>query len=478
MRNAMTRRRLAPLLMVVALTTACGSDGSDTGAEEAATTTAAPTTSVAETSTTADAVEDETADEATEEPDPAVVDEGPATFDPDATLLTTQFQGIDPGTYRVDTVGTPLSITVGGGIWVQPNSDAFFVLSAANSQGPNDRDLVFLRVTDLADPTNPGAPPEEQEGWPAADLEGWIAALTPDIEVTEPEPTTAGGLDALRFDVSLADSAECMPNPFFSCIGLATNRLVNGKEITPGATLRVWWVDQGDESPLMVVAGIARDSNSGWWDTVDEMMATLAFGDIAPNPIPEGDLLAAGLAGSATAGTVTLPILGGLSFDLPADEFINQVDDFGYAAVGFGDRAASTEIFVAARTQPLAGSPEQDWAASTPLATIDEAIAWLTERGATITEIEGSTIDGVAARVFDIEAPETGGPPPALMPLGVTAVDGFGWFAPPNGRLWMSETDLGILVVTAEVFESVDDLPATIERSEAIVASLDLAELG
>ena len=475
MRKAMTRRWLAPLLLMAALTAACGSDGGATAVEDAAT-TVAPTTTEAEPTTTTEAeAEEESADAEAEAAD---ADAGPAVFDPDATLLTTQFQGIDPGTYRVDTIGTPLSITVGGGIWVQPNADAFFVLSGADSQGPNDKDLVFLRVTDLADPTNPGAPPEEQEGWPAADLEGWIAALTPDIEVTEPEPTTAGGLDALRFDISLTDSAECMPNPFFSCIGFATNRLVNGKEITPGATLRVWWVDQGDESPLMVVAGIARDSDSGWWETVDEMMATLAFGDVAPNPIPEGDLLAAGLAGSATAGTVTLPILGGLSFDLPADEFINQFDDFGYAAVGFGDLAASTEIFVAARTQPLAGSPEQDWAASTPLATIDEAIAWLTEKGATITEIEGSTLDGVAARVFDIEAPETSGPPPALMPLGVTEVDGFGWFAPPNGRLWMAETDLGILVVTAEVFESVDDLPATIERSEAIVASLDLVELG
>lgn len=76
---------------------------------------------------------------------------------------------------------------------LQPNADAFFVVTAPGSQGPDDRDIVFLRLTGMADPTQPNASLDVQEGWPADDFGGWLDNISDDVLVSGRASTTLGG---------------------------------------------------------------------------------------------------------------------------------------------------------------------------------------------------------------------------------------------------------------------------------------------
>ena len=437
--------------------TACNSTDGDTTSESAA--TAAPETAaeeaVDEPATTDPPDTAPSTDAPTTEP-PATaepeVDEPPATASPsDVPLLDYEFQPVPAGQYRVETLGAPFLIDIPEGWFVQPNAAGFFVITDPESMGPGDRDLVMMRVSNLADPTAPQAPVDEQVGdWPLDDIAGWLDALIPGVADGEPVDTTIGGLDAVQFDVAVTDEVECGAD---FCVGFAINREVSGLAFNPGTGHRVWWIDGGEESPIAIDIGDGGDP--AFTERAQAVLDTVTFESVGPNPVPsEGNLWEAGIASEVPAGTVSLPVGPGVTFETSEPHFIRQ-DEF--KANVFVDAPGEADIFF----------PDEAFDGE-PLATVDDAIASF-ERDPVITATVVGTRDvsGYEATQVDIaSSTDFSGdrPPPNLQRSAPSSSD---WIAAPDGTLWIMETPDGLAMITAEWFE-----PGGMEPAQALAAEI------
>lgn len=447
----MTARRGSALLAgLIVATAACASDADESAVDEVETVETAVASTTPSTTGAASGTEVTVANT-----EPASTTLPPVTVSPPVAggLLDFEFQPVPAGDYRVETIGAPFTITVPEGWWVQPNSLGHFVITDETSQGPGDLDIVMLRPSNLADPDDPGAPPDDQRGdWPLDDIEGWLDALTPGVVADGPEPGTLGGLDAVRFDVELTDEVACGPD---FCVGFATNRRVNGMWFDRRIGYRVWWIDGRDEAPIAVVIGDGGDP--AFVERAEAVLDTVEFESVGPNPIPaEGNLWELGIPAIVSAGTVSLPAGPGVTFELTQDRHIHQQGPFVAIA---GEGPFETDIFF----------PETS-ASGAPIETADDVIAALEETA-------GITVDGIGAREVDgresVEVSFTG---PGLQP-DVRAVFPFaddprnGWRPPIEGRMWILELDDGVVFVTAEIFET-GFMDEALELAETILGTI------
>jgi hypothetical protein len=452
-------RGMALTAVCLLAATACGSSDDEsaepppaTATEEAVDDSETTEPSVAETTATTEAPAETTTSsappstDAPETTDPGA-DEPPATAAPaEVPVLDFEFQPVPAGTYRVETIGAPFTIDVPDGWWVQPNQFGHFVLTDAESEGPGDRDIVMIRPSNLADPRSPGAPAEEQTGgWPLRDITGWIGALVPGVVDGEPTDTTIGGLDAVRFNVSITDDFEC--GEMF-CAGFATNRLVNGMTFEQGLDYRVWWIDGGDEAPIAIDIGNGGDP--AFIERAEAVLDTVTFDSIGPNPVPaDGDLWAAGIPSDVPAGSVTLPVGPGVTFELSNPAFVIQQE---YKARVLPDAPGEVDIFF----PDLALDGES-------LATVDDVVGAL-ERvpdfDATVAGtrdvggFEATELTFTSTAEFSPDAPQT---------LQRSDSPDSGWWAAPEGSMWIMETDGGLVVVTGEWYE-----PEGMEPAQAL----------
>ena len=465
----MKRNTLIALLLSLGLiASACGTTDAATATSETeievdevddglAETTAPPTTAAEE-----QPAEDDTAEEDGSEESSEVT--GAATSG-EPVLLEKQFSPLDPGVYLVETTGVPFTIEIDGEWWVQPNGDAMTVFTHPDSQGPDDRDVVFLRPSGLSDPTQPGADPDVQVGWPVDDLPGWLENVTDGFITEGPVETTLGGRNALRFEAQVTDESMCGPEPF--CIGFATNQLISNLQFVPGSKSVVYWVDMGDEVPLVVYIGSPED-NDDWEATAEAILESVEFGEPGPNPIDldAGPLWEQGISSDVPAGVHQFPALGGIQLELDEERFIVQQGE-NFMVVTDGPIAGDVEIWVA----------HSDFD-GTPIETTDAFVALLETLDTTITEVGESTHPLGEARVFDTESSAAG--PPGPDSIGIfTMADQIPWFSPPFGRLWVFETDRGVVVVSAESFEGdtyIEQMIALAE--EAVLPSAELAAAG
>ena len=227
---------------------------------------------------------------------------------------------------------------------------------------------------------------------------------------------------------------------------------------------RILWIDEGDESPIAIIVGVGNESQLKWFDTAESILDSLAFGETAPNPIPaEGDLWTLGLPSSVPAGVVEIPALGGIRFELAEERFIFQNQD-EHHFVDLGE-VGDSELLLIDRN----GSGD-------PISTVDEAVAELTDSGVDVTELEAITVAGFPARVFDITI-ESFPDRPTFVPVR-GEMRQTGWSPPTDGRIWLFESDRGLALITAETFDSPDNLAAVIEQSTLIVSTLEFIELG
>ena len=427
----------AVCLLVVA---SCDSDSDD--AASASPTSAAETTEAPDTTpeTEPETVPD-TSSATTEAPattEPSADEPSTTSAEEDLPLLESEFEAVPAGRYRVETIGAPFVIDVPEGWWVQPNSLGRFVLTDAESQGPGDRDIVMIRPSNLADPDQPTLPPEEQVGdWPLDDIEGWLGALVPGVVVGDAVDTTLGGLDAVQFDVAIDEGFECGDG---FCVGFATNRRVNNMWFDPETNYRVWWIDGGDESPIAVNIGDGADPE--FLERAEAVLDTMVFESVGPNPIPsEGNLWELGFPSEVPAGSVTLPVGPGVTFEQSEPHFVFQNEFFsGVLLDGPG------EVDILFPDEAFDGEP---------LATVDDVVAALerdTDLDATVVgtrEVSGYEATQVEV-VFSGPEPGPDGPPPKLRRSELPDV---GWRPPPDGVLWVMEATDGIAVVTAEWFE-------------------------
>ena len=151
--------------------------------------------------------------------------------------------------------------------------------------GPGDRDVVFIRPTDLSDPADLADPPNELQTWPVTDIEGWLDGLAGDVVVSEARQVSVGGREALTFDLSLGPDFECGPA---WCAAFVHVRDIFGKTLEPDVSYRVWWVDGGDYEPVAVVVG-GGPTGEDFFLEAETLLSTIAFSTPEPHPIPAGD---------------------------------------------------------------------------------------------------------------------------------------------------------------------------------------------
>lgn len=434
---------IAAACLVVA--TACSSDGDDTTSQSAP--TVASTTVIDDDSdqpTTTEA----TAPPTSTEPD---ADDSPASTSPtDVQLLDFEFQPVPAGRYRVETIGAPFSIDIPADWFVQPNSFGHFVITDPGSRGPGDRDIVMIRPSILSAPDEPGARPDEQGGWPVDDIDGWLDELIPGVVDGEPVDTTIGGLDAVQFDVAVTDEVECGDE---FCVGFATNRLVNSMWFDPGTGYRVWWIDGGDESPIAINIGDGSDPE--FTERAQAVLDTITFESVGPNPIPsEGNLWELGIPSEVLAGSVTLPVGPGVTFELSEPHYVDQTQFFARVLL---DGPGEVDVFF----------PDQAFD-DEPLATVDDVVGALDrDPNVTATVVGTRQISGYEATEVDVTGPAPGpNRPPAILQRSVLPT-GAGWRAPPDGTMWIMETPEGIAVITAEWYE-----PAGAEPAQALATEI------
>ncbi len=449
-----TKRIQGPLVAALLLAVACSSsdDAADEISTEVETTVAATEASQATDAADDDADDEPAGVEAASEPESAdsAVPGVPVDFAPDAPLLVEWFAPFEPGTHRTLALGVPMSLTSTEPMFTQFNGQGMFVVTDPASVGPDDRDLVFLRISDLSDPTAPQVPFEETEVWPADDIEGWLANAVDGIEATTPEPTTVGGLPALVFDLELTSEVDCGSTPGI-CVEFAQNHgPLQAKGLQKGSTYRVWHVDLGDPDPLLVIRGIDGPDEEAWFETSNAVLASVAFGEPTTNPVRE-----------LPAGRVDLELLGGLSLDLPDTRVIVQ-PRAGHGFVRFPTVQGGVEF----TETPLTFDGE-------PLETAEALLAELDAAGFEITPLPDADIGGLAATVVDLEGPAN----EILLRRDELDVGtgGNGWWSPANGRMWLIEhPDRGLLIFGAFAYAPVGDpLAEVLPWTEAILPTIE-----
>lgn len=382
--------------------------------------------------------------------DPSAPISADSVYDPGAEPLLTWFSPFEPGAHRTGALGTPMSFTTTEPLSSQVNGGGMFVVTDIQSQGPDDSDLVFLRVGAFADPTEPNAPIEEQTGWPADDFGGWLENLHDGILATEPVQTSVNGFAATRVDLELGD-IECGYGRG-ECVGFVTNHDWEVKALSKGSKYRVWIVEQAGEAPLAIVSAINNDEDSPWFDRADAVMATLAFGDIAPNPVRQ-----------LIAGPNQVDVLGGVEFSMPDDRLlIHQWKGRHYA---FLQVDLPISVVFADTPHDLDGNP---------LASSEELVAELTAAGIDVTELDSITIDGVDSRVLDVTSATAGPIAFRYSALDLADPNILGWEAPAVGRLWLIDhPERGLMAISAKAFEDVDEtMPIVVTLVQEIVDTL------
>ncbi len=211
---------------------------------------------------------------------PTVTDGLPA----DAQLLTDENSLLEPGTYLIDTVGTPFSLTLDEQQFVAGNGRGRIVIADSGSQDLGDRTIVFTRLSALTDPFRPTGPTASLEpDWRAHDFAGWLDNAPAEIRISNRQQTRLGGLPATRADLELGATA-CRPELDY-CVLFGTNRSLHDIELRAGASYRIWIVEQAREDPLAVVVAIDRDGDRAWFEAAESILDTLTFGEVGANPI-------------------------------------------------------------------------------------------------------------------------------------------------------------------------------------------------
>ena len=440
----MSKIRYVLLSLAMAALAGCGGDGTEgtagVGSDD-------PTTSTADA-----AVSDDETGAGTEDTAQAAADAqdaAPASFVADAPLFTDSFSPIDAGTYRVDTLGTPFSFTSVDPMFVQPNGRGMFVITHPGSNGPDDRDIVLLRLSGLSDPAALVPPaPEAVSEWPADDFDGWLDNLTNGLVASNRQATSLGGLPATFVELEVGD-ADCRAG--IPCTLLGTNNGIGNKALVSGSKYRIWMVDQGDQDPLAVVVGVNREADIDWFDTADDFLATLAFDAVGPNPVFEAD------------GSVELSFLGGIRTELVEPAIVVE-ESGGFGSIGPAGQPGDAEFLI--------GPNDRNGNA---VETTDDLVTLLQDADVETTEIDPTSIGGLDARVFEIGL---GRPGPPL--LSRTPATGPAWSAPPRGRVWLVEhPERGLLVITAEAFAEPDAVfPVILAMTAPIVESMEFIDLG
>lgn len=374
-------------------------------------------------------------DVTTETPDEAVIAAEP---------LTTGNSVFGAGTFRIDTLGTAFTFVVAEETQLVQNDYGVVSLTTPTSAIADDHTIAFRRTSRLPDPTAPTARFDAGDGWPAADLEGWVARLGADVVVVaDPVETTLGGFRATYVELSFpCNDGACRPGDLLADPGLPI--------FTSGSDYRVWVVDQADEDSIVVTVSTAEGADTAWYDIADTILSSLVFESIGRNPVQE-----------RPAGSVDIDALGGATLVLPGESTVVEPYD-GFARIIPDGLAGDLELL----TRPLDFDGEE-------VTTTDRLLEILRNEAVALTELDPVIIGGQQTRIFGVES----GPFPSIV-LKPRAEDlaraEFGWESPQFGHLWVVEhPQRGLLVLSTESFGGPDVVNPLFAWASEVLNSLE-----
>lgn len=413
-----TTGRAAILTVVLLITASCGRGvGEGTAASEEVTTEeTAPSETAEESTTEAEPVADET------EVAPEPTEQVEAEFISDAPVLVDESGQLDLGsTWRIDTLDTPLTFSVPEDLVVIDNDNGLLIVTSSRSTGQGDRGIQFLRPARIADPADPEYNLNPTQGWDPRDIEGWIDAMPIGLAMENRTETSIGGFPAVQFDVTLTnDAPECRPD--HRCASFGDNGPWSGIEIISNVHYRFWAIDLGDSDPVLIAAA-NRGPEEDWFNTVDQLLSTLAFGDIAPNAISLED-----------PGTFEFDVHDGIRLTSTRPFLLNSDWSGSVALTDLSWWLRDVEFLT--RPNGLDGNP---------IGNSDNLVTYLEENNFAVTELDGTVLDGFETRVFQV------GSGPFLDAFSRTEDTGIS-FAPSPRSLWwvIDHPDRGLLINTAE----------------------------
>ena len=210
--------------------------------------------------------------------------------DPASSLpsFPSSFGNIPLDTYLVDTLGEPFAVTIDSALWTQDSREGMLALSRPSSDGPGNLALDFLELRVLWDPTQPDINIRQQgDGWPADDMDGFIANLPEGVTATNRVDITVDGRPGVQVDLTLEDidCVEVVERDF--CIGLVlggpssessnVNIIAGMRGIAFGGAARLWVIDRGDEAPLAVIASVRDLDDLVFFDSVQSVVESIRF---------------------------------------------------------------------------------------------------------------------------------------------------------------------------------------------------------
>lgn len=202
----------------------------------------------------------------------------------------TSFAPVAPGTYHLEALGTPLTVTLEGEWAVYENFLGHTTFGATDSARPGDRSVTFLRPTEWADERDPTN--VTQELVPASALVGldgfedWLDGWVDGVISGEPVRVEIGGREAAYFEADVADDFTCGPS---YCAGFLVNTIspefgLSGWSFEPGIHHRIWVVDGEREPPLVIIAG-TRSNDRSFQADADVLLEQLVIGAPQPHPL-------------------------------------------------------------------------------------------------------------------------------------------------------------------------------------------------
>ncbi len=206
----------------------------------------------------------------------------------------TEFSAVEPGSYELTSLGTPVGVEIVGDWFVQINMLGHTAFTHPDSLQPGDRDISFFRPRLLSDPTDPGAALGDQVvigqsgALTAASLISWLDRIVDGVVSSEPVSVELAGRDAIYFEAEITDDTVCGNNGY--CAGFIVNDVtpelaISGWSFEPGFHQRIWVVDGGPHPPLVIVTATPADDRS-FHAEVDAFLDRITIGDPQPHPIP------------------------------------------------------------------------------------------------------------------------------------------------------------------------------------------------
>lgn len=192
---------------------------------------------------------------------------------------------LQPGRYRVETLGAEFSFEISKGTPVLRNSEGVFELGAPTesraARVDDARSISIFRLSELIETGDQQALSESPPS--ATDVFAWLEERSDDLESTILAPADLGGLRATRF-LLFGDSDQCADSSTTVCAEIFRDSFGNVHSLHSGEAFGVWFVNNGQfepdaADPLVVVIAADLDESIEWFMAADRLLSTVQFAE-------------------------------------------------------------------------------------------------------------------------------------------------------------------------------------------------------